>query len=113
MQCLPYAKQRWAQLTTKAWGGTGSDANGPTLYNNWTSTRKGSGISSSNLPAIAIYTGGTDGHVGIIESYNSSTKKYRYTDHNGKNSNALYTADLDADGIKNLFNTRTWKGSCW
>lgn len=111
MQCLPYAKQRWGELTTKTWAGSGND--GPAVYNNWTSTRKGANISSSNLPAIAIYTGGTYGHTGIIESYNSSTKTYRYTDHNGKNADALYSADLTADGIKTLFNTRTWKGCCW
>lgn len=111
MTCFTYAKSVWVNELRKTWKGSGSDANGPALYTSWTGSKTTSAPSRSSVPCIVIYTGGSDGHTGVITEYTNG--QFRYKDYNGKNTNGYDERLLDEDGVMNLFNSRTYKGICY
>lgn len=103
MECVPYVKQRWGELSDEPFPSSGSTS--AAIVKNADNTSD----SIVSTPCIVCYSGGTYGHVGIVEKYSSSKKQYFYSDHNGKNAQAYDGKWMTEDEIKKYFNTRTFE----
>lgn len=107
MTCMTYAKQVWTEELNNEWTTNGNSIyTANELADNWTGSST-TAISSSKVPFLVLYTGGSAGHTAVVTEY--SNGKYHYKDYNGKKTNAEDDRWLDAQGIKGLFNTRTFK----
>lgn len=111
MECMVYAKQRWAQITSKTYKSAGGNYTAQDLYNNWTGS-KGLNLPDGNLPALALWKrSGNAGHTGIVEykdGYN-----FFYSDHNGLDggNNGYGQFSGTSAAIKAKFSN--FIGFCW